>query len=219
MRSRFEQQLAELHESLIEMGAMIERGIAQATKALINKDIEAAKHVISSDDAVDSKEKDIESMCLKLLLSQQPVAKDLRQISTALKMITDMERIGDHAADISELCVYMAEDYDDFHLNEYIPEMARTTIKMVTDSIEAYVKKDLVLAESVIATDDIVDNLYLEVKKSLIELIHEDVKKGELAFDLLQIAKYYERIGDHAENIAEWVIFSITGMHKKEQVL
>lgn len=218
MRSRFDEQLSELNNSLIEMGALVERAIAQATKALIEQDKAIAAKVMNSDNEVDEKEKDIERRCLKLLLSQQPVARDLRQISTALKIITDMERIGDQAADISEICVYLADQPYIKEL-EHIPQMARATVKMVTDSIDAYVRKDMELAESVIKYDDIVDELYLKIKKDLIGIVHEDVNRGEQAFDLMQIAKYYERIGDHAVNIAEWVIFSITDKHKEKQVL
>lgn len=218
MRSRFDEQLAALNNSLIEMGAMVEHAIAQATKALIEQDLNIARQVMDNDNIIDDKEKDIESQCLKLLLSQQPVARDLRQISTILKMITDMERIGDQAADISEICTYMASQEYIKEL-DYIPEMARATIKMVTDSIDAHVKKDLALAEAVIAHDDIVDGLYAQIRGDLIELIRSDVDHGEQALDLLQIAKYYERIGDHAVNIAEWVIFSITGKHKEKQIL
>ena len=218
MRSRFDEQLIELNNSLIEMGALIECAIARATKALISQDADTARGIISGDDVIDDKEKEIESLCLKLILNQQPVARDLRQISTALKMITDMERIGDQAADISELCIYLAaQEY--IKKLEHIPQMAEATIKMVADSIDAFVKKDLELAQAVIAYDDVVDDLYVTVKKDLIDLVHADVSNGEQAFDLMQIAKYYERIGDHAANIAEWVIFSITGRHKDKQVL
>ncbi len=218
MRSRFDELLFNLNNSLIEMGALIERAIARATKALLEQDAESAKQIIAGDNIIDEKEKEIESQCLKLLLHQQPVARDLRQISTALKIITDMERIGDQAADISEICVILSKQQYIKKL-EHIPEMARATVNMVTDAIDAFVKNDLTLAESVIAQDDIVDKLYVTVKKDLIALVHQDVQYGEQAFDLLQIAKYYERIGDHAENIAEWVIFSITGKHKDTQVL
>ena len=218
MRSRFDEQLMQLNNSLIEMGALIERAIARATKALISHDAELAESIISGDEVIDEKEKEIESLCLKLILNQQPVARDLRQISTALKMITDMERIGDQAADISELCVFLAaQEY--IKKLEHIPQMAEATVRMVTDSIDAFVKKDLALAQAVIDCDDVVDDLYVAIKKDLIGLVHADVKNGEQAFDLLQIAKYYERIGDHAVNIAEWVIFSITGKHKDKQVL
>ena len=200
------------------MGALVERDIAGATKALVSQDADMAKSIITGAYAIDDKEKEIESLCLKLILNQQPVARDLRQISTALKMITDMERIGDQAADISELCVYLsAQEY--IKKLEHIPQMAEATIKMVTESIDAFVKKDLELAQNVIDYDDVVDDLYVTVKRDLIDLVHEDVSNGEQAFDLLQIAKYYERIGDHAVNIAEWVIFSITGKHQDKQVL
>ena len=218
MRSHFDEQLTLLNNNLIEMGALIERAIAKATKALISQDADAAREIIDSDTVVDDKEKEIESLCLKLILNQQPVARDLRQISTALKMITEMERIGDHASDISELCVFLSSQAYIKQL-EHIPQMAHATVNMVTDSIDAYVKKDLDLANKVIENDDIVDDLFVKVRKDLVSLIHDDVKNGEQAFDLLQVAKYYERIGDHAVNIAEWVIFSITGMHKDKQVL
>ena len=218
MRSHFDEQLTQLNNNLIEMGALVERAIARATKALIAQDADTAKAIIDGDLIIDEKEKEIEALCLKLILNQQPVARDLRQISTALKMITDMERIGDQAEDISELCVFLAtQEY--IKKLEHIPQMAEATIKMVTDSIDAFVKKDLELAQAVIDYDDVVDDLYVTVKKDLIDLVHTDVKNGEQAFDLLQVAKYYERIGDHAVNIAEWVIFSITGKHKDKQVL
>ena len=218
MRSHFDEQLTQLNNNLIEMGALVERAIARATKALIAQDADTAKAIIDGDLIIDEKEKEIEALCLKLILNQQPVARDLRQISTALKMITDMERIGDQAEDISELCVFLAtQEY--IKKLEHIPQMAEATIKMVTDSIDAFVKKDLDLAQAVIDYDDVVDDLYVTVKKDLIDLVHTDVKNGEQAFDLLQVAKYYERIGDHAVNIAEWVIFSITGKHKDKQVL
>lgn len=218
MRSRFDQQLNELNHHLIEMGVLIEDAISKACKALEEQDVAAAQSIVEGDDRIDDKEKEIESLCLKLLLNQQPVARDLRQISSALKMITDMERIGDQAADISEICVYLVGQAYIKKLI-HIPQMAAATIKMVTDSIDAFVKKDLTLAQAVIAYDDIVDDLYVTVKKDLIRLIHEDAANGEQALDLLQIAKYFERIGDHAVNIAEWVIFSLTGRHKEKQIL
>lgn len=218
MRSRFDEQLAELNNKLIEMGALIEHTIAKATKALEEQDVETAQSVISGDDVIDDKKKEIESLCLKLFLNQQPVARDLRQISTALKVITDMERIGDQAADISQICLFMAGQKYIKKL-EHIHQMGIATIKMVSDSIDAYVKKDLELAQSVIDYDDVVDDFFNRIKRELIQLIHEDVDNGEQAMDLLQVAKYYERIGDHTVNIAEWVIFSITGKHKDRQVL
>jgi phosphate transport system protein len=218
MRTRFDEQLVQLNNTLLEMGALIEHAISQSTKALVTHDTEAAQKVIDGDEIIDNKEREIESLCLKLLLHQHPMASDLRQISSALKMITDMERIGDQAADIAELCMYMAAQPHIEKL-DYIVEMAEATIKMLKDSIDAFVKKDLRLAKSVIAYDDVVDKLYYKIKQELIILVHDDVKNGEQAFDLLQIAKYYERIGDHAVNLAEWVIFSITGVHKNRQLL
>lgn len=214
MRNKFDEQLILLNNSLIEMGGLIERSIALATKALIEQDITLAKKAIISDDEIDSKEKEIENLCLKLLLQQQPVAKDLRLISSALKMITDMERIGDQAADISEITL-MLEDKPYIEKLEHIPQMATATIKMVTEAIDAFVKKDLELANRVIKSDDVVDELFDIIKNNLIQLIRNDVKNGEQAIDLLMIAKYFERIGDHATNIAEWVVFSITGEHEK----
>jgi phosphate transport system protein len=217
MRGRFDEQLAELHNMLIEMGALIERAISKATKALVLQDADEAREVIENDAAVNEAEREIESRCLKLILMQQPVARDLGQVSTALKMITDMERIGDHAADISDICVYLSKQ-DYITKLDRIPQMAEAASKMVTESIDAFVKKDAELAQSVIARDDMVDALFSTVRKDLIALVHENANNGEQAFDLLQIAKYYERIGDHAVNIAEWVIFSITGVHKDKQV-
>lgn len=217
MRSRFDEQLELLNKELLEMGALIEHAIESASQALINQDIEAAKKAIEFDKQVDQKEKDIESLCLRLLLQQQPVARDLRQISAALKMITDMERIGDQAADISGIVIYLA-DAPYIKRLEHLPQMANAAIRMVNGSIDAYVKKDLVLARKIIAMDDIVDDLFVIIKNELIARIHEKAGNGEQAIDLLMIAKYFERIGDHAQNIAEWVEFSITGEHKGEKL-
>jgi len=218
MRTRFDEQLGDMNNSLIQMGAFIENAIALATKALVEQDQTLAKKAIECDTEINDMEKQIESQCLKLILHQQPIASDLRLISTALKMITDMERIGDHASDISEITL-MLSDAVYIKKLEHIPQMAEATIKMVSDSIDAYVKKDLELANAVIKYDDVVDELFCAVKKDLIALIHEDVKNGEQAMDLLMIAKYFERIGDHAVNIAEWVIFSITGEHKNRRII
>jgi phosphate transport system protein len=211
MRNKFEEQLELLYVELIEMGSMCEQTISNAIKALINKDIELAKQVMEKDSEIDNKEREIESLCLKMLLQQQPVARDLRQISSALKMITDMERIGDQAGDIAEIVTVAdisAENFMD------IAKMGEATMKMVTESIDAYVRRDLQLAKKVIDDDDIVDDYFDQIKTELIELISENVNNGEYAIDLLMIAKYFERIGDHATNIAEWVEFSITGEHK-----
>ena len=218
MRTRFDEQLNDMNNSLIQMGAFIENAIALATKALVEQDQTLAKKAIECDNEIDDMEKHIESQCLKLILHQQPIARDLRLISTALKMITDMERIGDHATDISEITLMLSDTVYIKKL-EHIPQMAEATIKMVSDSIDAYVRKDLELADSVIKYDDVVDKLFRAVKEDLTALIHEDVKNGEQAMDLLMIAKYFERIGDHAVNIAEWVIFSITGEHKNKKII
>jgi len=207
---RFDKQLDELNNKLLEMGALVEKTIELVSQALKEQDVELAKKVIEIEDEVDQKEKDIEALCLKLLLQQQPVAKDLRLISSALKMITDMERIGDQTHDISEIIVIM-DGAPYIKKLEHIPQMATATVKMVTESIDAFVKKDLQLAKSVIKYDDVVDNLFDKVKFDLIELIRKDSANGEQAVDLLMIAKYFERIGDHACNIAEWVVYSITG--------
>jgi phosphate transport system protein len=213
MRNRFDTQLEELNTELIRMGSLIEASITNAVKALIDQDKSQAKKAIQEDLEVDQKEQEIENLCLKLLLQQQPVARDLRLISAALKMITDMERIGDQAADISEIAIYLSETPYVTKLVK-IPQMAEETVKMVTGSIDAFVKKDLNMAQAVVDADDIVDDLFLQVKSDLINLIHENAENGSQALDLLMVAKYLERIGDHAVNIAEWVIFSITGVHK-----
>ncbi len=212
MRTRFDEQLTRLNDMLIEMGALVETAIAMASQALSRQDAGLAKKAIDYDREVDQKEKDIEALCLKLLLQQQPVARDLRLISSALKMITDMERIGDQAADISEITLLLAGTPIVREL-EHIPQMAAATTRMVTDSIDAFVKKDLALAEAVVRADDIVDDLFTALKNDLVGLIRTDRDEGGHAIDLIMIAKYFERIGDHAVNIAEWVIFSITGRH------
>jgi len=215
MSNKFDEQLDLLKTQMIQMGALCEEAIASATKALINGDIELAKKVITTDEDIDHKEKEIESICLKLLLQYQPVARDLRQISSALKMITDMERIGDQAADISE--IIMLANIKAANNTSHIADMAKATIKMVTDSIDAYVQQNLKLAKAVIDYDDVVDNLFNDVKADMIRLINEDTENGEFAIDLIMISKYFERIGDHATNIAEWVVFSITGKHVEEE--
>lgn len=212
MRRNFDEQLELLNQQLIEMGALCEAAISKAAKALIDHDDSLAREVIRIDVEIDQKEKDIESMCFRLLLHQHPVARDLRQISSALKMITDMERIGDQAADISE--IILLGNVHTLDNAVHIGEMANATIKMVTDSIDAYVRGDLELARSVIDYDDVVDDLFNQVKKEIIDIIGNDKKNGEYAVDLLMIAKYFERIGDHATNIAEWVEYAITGIHK-----
>ena len=213
MRNRFDEQLFEMNRELIEMGAMCEEAIASAVKALTTSDIALAKKVKDTSSFIDQKERDIESRCMKLLLHQQPVARDLRAISAALKMITDMERIGDQAEDIAEIVISIGNHNMDGL--EIIEEMARETVKMVTNSVDAFVKKDVALAQDVIRRDDIVDDYFSKVKYGIINLIAQTPADGEFALDLLMIAKYFERIGDHATNIAEWVIYSVTGTHKE----
>ena len=216
MRNRFDRQLCQLNDELIEMGELIEKAIEDTIKALVSQDVELANAVINMDDEIDAKEKEIENLCLKLLLQQQPVAKDLRLISSALKMITDMERIGDHATDISEITIELSSQKYIKKL-EHIQQMSKETMVMLVKSIEAFVNKDIDKARSVIEQDDIVDNLFITVKRELIGMIHENVDAGEQATDLLMVAKYLERIGDHATNISEWVIFSITGSHDNKK--
>lgn len=213
MRNRFEQQLFELNREIIEMGALCEEAIEAAAKALIDGDVILAETVKENGSAIDQMERDIESRCMKLLLHQQPVAKDLRLISAALKIITDMERIGDQAEDIAEIVVFLnGHNMDGMKL---ITEMAGETTRMVTSSVDAFVKKDVELARNVIARDDIVDTYFSKVKQGIITWIAENPEDGEFALDLLMISKYFERIGDHATNIAEWVIYSVTGIHKE----
>ena len=216
MRNRFDRQLVQLNNELIEMGGMIEKAISDTVKALVNQDIELASNVIEYDEEIDHQEREIEQLCLKLLLQQQPVAKDLRLISAALKMITDMERIGDHATDISEITIELSKESYIKKL-DHIQQMAKETMVMLVQSVEAFVNKDMDKARAVIAHDDVVDDFFNKVKAELIAMIHEDVNAGEQASDLLMAAKYFERIGDHATNISEWVIFSITGQHPDDK--
>ena len=215
MRSQFDKQLAQLHRELIEMGALCEQAIAMAAQALTESDAALAGQVSGLERDIDRKERDIENLCLRLLLHQQPVAGDLRQISAALKMITDMERIGDQAEDIAEIVVFL--DGRGAEGSELLRAMARAAIKMVTESVDAYVGRDVALAGQVIREDDVVDDYFARVKSALIGRIAHDPSDGELALDLLMIAKYFERSGDHATNIDEWVIFSVAGEHKNEE--
>ena len=213
MRSRFDEQLATLNQELTRMGAMCEEAIAIASKALTAGEAKLTDKVLSLDGEINHMERTIETLCLKLLLQQQPVAKDLRQISAALKMITDMERIGTQAADIAEIIIFLGGRTGGEC--QQIRFMADAASRMVTESIDAFVKQDVVLAGAAIDRDDVVDDLFLQVKSSLMKLIAENPTDGGYALDLLMIAKYFERIGDHAVNIAQWVAFSVTGEHKK----
>ena len=211
MRNRFDRQLVQLNDELIEMGGMIEKAIADTVKALVNQDTELAKVVIDYDEEIDHQEREIEQLCLKLLLQQQPVAKDLRLISAAMKMIADMERIGDQASDIAEMVEHIRAEVLPGSL--HIAEMARAAVKMVTNSVDSFVRRDLDIARAVEKADDEVDALFNKVKSEIIALIAEKPEEGETCLDLLMVAKYFERIGDHAVNIAEWVVFSLTGEH------
>ena len=211
MRNRFDEQLSQLNTELITMGALCEEAISGAAKYLIDNDSALKEKVIDTDKQIDRKERDIENLCLRLILHQQPVATDLRLISAALKMISDMERIGDQASDIAEIVKFVNKT--NLRENVHIGDMARATIKMVTESIDSFVKRDMDIAQSVILHDDTVDNLFLKIKGELISAIKDGTGDAEALIDLLMIAKYFERIGDHAENIAEWVIYSITGKH------
>lgn len=212
MRNRFDKELENLNNEIIEMGTMIISAIENSVCALINQDMSTVKVVNELENEIDRMEKVIESHCMRLLIQQQPVASDLRLIETALKMITDMERIGDNAEDIAEIVKYF-ENKRFIKDLIHIPKMAEVTISMVKRSVEAFVNKDKDLALQVCYDDDIVDDLFITIKTELIEMIGKDSKNGEQAIDFLMIAKYLERIGDHAQNIAEWVIFAITGEH------
>ena len=212
MRNRFDSQLEKLNLELITMGALCEDAISASVKALLDGDDTLTEKVFAADAEIDQKERDIEAICMKLLLQQQPVAGDLRVISSALKMISDMERIGDQASDIAEIAKFVKNS--DVKSKIHIKDMAAAAIKMVTDSVESFVKKDIELASAVMKYDDKVDNLFDCVKDELVRLIAADSENGEYCIDLLMIAKYLERIGDHAVNIAEWVEYSITGAHR-----
>ena len=213
MRNKFDQQLEMLHVELIKMGALCEDAVSSAIEALEKNDIISADSALDTDAEIDHKERDIERMCMKLLLQQQPVATDLRIVSAALKMITDMERVGDQASDIAEISRYIIES--GMSINDDIRKMAKEAIKMVTDSVDSFVKKDLELARKVIAYDDVVDEWFAKLKSDVIEMIAKDSTNGEYYIDIIMIAKYLERIGDHATNIAEWVEYSITGVRSK----
>ena len=216
MRNQFDRQLNTLNGELIQMGHMVEQAIEHAIEAMVHQDAEKARQNMEFDSEVDQQEKDIETLCMKLLMKQQPVARDLRLISAALKMITDMERIGDHATDISEITIELSKESYIKKL-DHIQQMAKETMVMLVQSVEAFVNKDMDKARTVIVHDDVVDDLFNKVKAELIAMIHEDVNAGEQASDLLMAAKYFERIGDHATNISEWVIFSITGQHPDDK--
>ena len=208
MRSKFEEQLYMLNQKLIQMGQAIEKNIRAAIDALVNGNVEKAKQIIDADDDIDKMQREIESICVGLLIQQQPVAKDLRLITAAMKMVTDMERIGDHAVDISEMTEFLSEREmnDKFHT---LKQMASEATVMLIKSIDAFTEKNAEIAKSVIEYDDVVDALFVNVKEELITLVLENPAEGESGLDILMIAKYLERIGDHATNIAEWVLYSL----------
>lgn len=212
MRNKFDSQLEKLNLELITMGALCEDAISASVKGFLDDDDALCQKAVETEDEINRKERDIESICMKLLLEQQPVARDLRVISSALKMISDMERIGDQAYDIAEIAKFIKNS--NVKSKIHIKDMAAAATKMVTDSVDSFVKKDVELARAVMAYDDKVDNLFNCVKDELVQLITEDNANGEFCIDLLMIAKYLERIGDHAVNIAEWVEYSITGTHR-----
>lgn len=215
MRKRFDEQLNYLNHELIQMGALCETLIQLAANAVRSEDKKLVEKIKPMAVELDQMEHDVESLCLRLLLQQQPVARDLRRVSSALKMITDMERIGDQAEDIAEIVTVMKQS-PGISCDE-INEMAKATIRMVNESVDAFVKQDIGLAHQIIASDDLVDDYFIKVRATLIGKIAEDPTVGENALDLLMIAKYFERIGDHVTNIAEWVVFSVTGIHNEEK--
>ena len=212
MRNRFDQQLEQLHADLITRGGLCETAIAAAVDAATKGDGDMAKAAIADDSKIDEMERSIEHLCLKLLLQQQPVARDLRTISSALKMISDMERIGDQATDIAEIAQFIQGRHE--QTNETLHTMATAAISMVKEAVRSFVERDQALARKVIGDDDVVDQLFVVTKTRLIDFIAKDSTQGEYYLDLLMIAKYLERIADHATNIAEWVLFSITGRHE-----
>ena len=211
MRNIFDKQLENLHIELIKMGSLCEEAISGSLKALNDNDKNIIKNISMLESDIDQKERDIEGLCMRLILQQQPVASDLRVVSAAMKMISDMERIGDQAEDIAEIIKYI--QIDPLKKSTHINEMGKAAAKMVTNSIDSFIKRDLTLAGKVIASDDVIDNLFIEIKKDLIEYIQKNPEAGEYCLDLLMVAKYLERIGDHATNISEWVIYYITGEH------
>ncbi len=212
MRNQYEKELDTLNRYIEEMGKGITEAIDVAIRALMEKDVESARKTIGHDREVNHLEREIENLCLRLLLSQQPVATDLRMVSAALKMVTDMERIGDHAADISEITILLAEAGYPNDLS-MVKKMADEAIFMVKESVTAYVERNASRAAEVIRHDDVVDQCFVDIKKKIIEEINQNIHNGEQAADVLMIVKYLERIGDHASNIAEWILFYITGEH------
>lgn len=215
MATRFERQLEELHVHLITLGSLCEKAITLSAKSIQSHEPELAKLVFETDREIEKKERELETLCMHLLLHQQPVAGDLREISAALRMLSDMERIGDQAADIADLSQFI--DKNRVHVPDIIGRMVEDTVNMVTESIDAFVKSDLELCRKVISDDDSVDTAFNEVKEKLADMICSQTLDAKAALDLLMTAKYLERIGDHAVNIAEWVEYSITGVHRNNE--
>ena len=212
MRDKFQQQLQQLNEDLIEMGALCKEAVADAMTALLHSDKQARQKAFLTEYEIDNKEREIENLCMKLLLQQQPVARDLRNISAALKMISDMERIGDQASDIADITKYLENSELTQHV--HIQQMAESAMSMLTESIDAFVRKDLLLARKVMKEDNTVDDLFNQIKTEVIQEIAQNPDEGELCVDMMMVAKYFERIADHVVNIAEWVEYSVTGEHK-----
>ena len=219
MRKNFDEFLGKLNMNLLEMASMVQQSIAMAIKSLEEQDVKLAQETVDFDAKINDAERRIESICLKLLLQYQPVvATDLKKVSAALKMITDMERIGDQAADIAELNISLIQKQQKWDLTD-ISEMAKAATVMVSEATDAYINNDVTLAEAVIKSDDKIDELFAKTKEDIINEIASDKALGEKSIDTLMVAKYFERIGDHAVNIAEWVVFSITGVHKQERIM
>lgn len=217
-RQSFDKEMEHLHTELIKMSALVENAIEMSIKALKNQDYFLAERIIDHDRDIDEMEKLIERKCLELILRQQPVARDLRMVSTALKMVTDLERVGDHASDISEVVIRMKKD-NDFRIIEHLPEMAKEAGQMVHNAVSAFVNEDVEQAKRVIANDDVVDELFNKVKDEVAQWLRKSSDNSDQMIDLLLIAKYFERIGDHAENICEWVEFRETGEYKELRML
>ncbi len=215
-KNLFDAQVDVLNQQMIEMCGMIENTLEAASEVLQAMDVKRAQEIIEGDAVIDRKEREIESLCLRMLLTRQPVAHDLRVVSSALKMITDMERIADHAADISEIVTMIG--YQVESLPAHFAAMSRTAVDMVHRAVDAYVRQDVELARVVIEDDDIVDNLFVEVKQEIVDYLVKDSSRSVEGLDFLMIAKYYERIGDHATNIAEWVEYCVTGLYKGDEL-
>ena len=215
MRNRFDRQLLKLNQEMIDMGSLCEEMITAAAKIVVTRDKELMEDIFTMEEEINQKERDIERICMKLLMQQQPVASDLRVISAAMKMVSDMERIGDQAADIADLSLYVAKNTT--AIPETITQMAEDTVRMVTESVDAFVKSDLELCRNVIDRDDVVDDAFNEIKEKLADMIYGGNLDAKTGLDLLMTAKYFERIGDHAVNIAEWVEYSITGQHRNNE--